>query len=312
MITSSRSQCAHRAKSAAEHLHEAVANAYGDARHRFEVLRDALRDEEGGVDKVIRALDHLRRKFPRTPAIERELEYFRKHRRRMRYSALIAQGLPNGSGVVEAACQTLVSQRLKLTGMRWSNAGTQAVLMARGWDQSERFDEAWALLAATYQTDVYLLSNVVPIRPPSRQTRERHDQSRTLSSRLVSSRLVSSRLVSSRLVSSRLVSSRLVSSRLVSSRLVSSRLVSSRLVSSRLVSSRLVSSRLVSSRLVSSRLVSSRLVSSRLVSSRLVSSRLVSSRLVSSRLVSSRLVSSRLVSSRLVSSRLVSSPKLKI
>jgi hypothetical protein len=34
----------------AEHLHEAVANAYGDAtretRHRFEVLRDALRDEE--------------------------------------------------------------------------------------------------------------------------------------------------------------------------------------------------------------------------------------------------------------------------
>jgi hypothetical protein len=159
----------------AEHLHEAVANAYGDAtretRHRFEVLRDALRDDDGGVDKVIRAIDHLRRKFPRKPAIERELKYFRKHRHRMRYSALLAQGLPIGSGVVEAACKTLVSQRLKLSGMRWSNDGAQAILTARGWDQSERFDEAWALLAATYQTDIQLLSNVIPIRPPPRQKR---------------------------------------------------------------------------------------------------------------------------------------------
>jgi hypothetical protein len=40
-----------------------------------------------------------------------------------------------------------------------------AILTARGWDQSARFDEAWALLAATYQVDVHLLDNVVPLRP---------------------------------------------------------------------------------------------------------------------------------------------------
>ena len=41
----------------------------------------------------------------------------------MRYSALLARGLPTGSGVAEAACKTLVSQRLKVSGIRWSNVG---------------------------------------------------------------------------------------------------------------------------------------------------------------------------------------------
>lgn len=34
----------------------------------------------------------------------------------------------------------------------------------RGWDQSERFDEAWALVAATYQCDVVVLNNVIELR----------------------------------------------------------------------------------------------------------------------------------------------------
>jgi hypothetical protein len=54
---------------ASEHLHAAVAAAYGDGtqetRHRFEQLRDTLRDEAGGVKRVIRALDYLRKRFPR-------------------------------------------------------------------------------------------------------------------------------------------------------------------------------------------------------------------------------------------------------
>ena len=61
----------------------------------------------------------------------------------MNYAALVKRGLPIGSGVVEAACKTLVAQRLKLSGMRWGR-GAQAILTTRGWDQSERFDEAWA------------------------------------------------------------------------------------------------------------------------------------------------------------------------
>jgi hypothetical protein len=84
----------------------------------------------------------------------------------------LPKALMIGSGVVEAACKTLVAQRLKLSGMRWSSRGAQAILTMRGWDQSERFDEAWALVAATYQREVHVLAKVIDITPkPERKTR---------------------------------------------------------------------------------------------------------------------------------------------
>jgi hypothetical protein len=119
------------------------------------------------VVRVIRALDYLRKRFPRRDAIRQCAAYFRRHRKRMDYAGRLQRGLPIGSGIVEAACKTLVAQRLKLSGMRWGR-GAQAILTARGWDQSERFDEAWALLAAHYQVEVHVLVNVTPVRPPSR------------------------------------------------------------------------------------------------------------------------------------------------
>lgn len=154
---------------ATEHLHAALAAAYGDgsreARLRFDELREILRDDEGGVERVIRAIDNLRRRFPRKERLRQCAAYFRRHRHRMQYAALKARGLPIGSGVVEAACKTLVTQRLKLSGMRWGQ-GAQAILTPRGWDQSARFDDAWALLAAHYQLEVHVVANVVPLRPP--------------------------------------------------------------------------------------------------------------------------------------------------
>ncbi len=52
---------------------------------------------------------------------------------------------------------------MKQSGMRWEEKGGQAILTLRGWTQSgDRFDRAWALLAATYQAKVTTLHNVVP------------------------------------------------------------------------------------------------------------------------------------------------------
>ncbi len=154
---------------AAEHLGQAIAAAYGDGtlatRHRFAELRDTLLEVEDGVERVIRTLDYLRKKHVRSKVIEDELKYFRRHRKRMRYAEMKAQGLPVGSGPVEAACKTLVAQRMKQSGMRWGAEGGQAVLTTRGWTQSERFDHAWALVAATYQVQVTTLDNVIPLRP---------------------------------------------------------------------------------------------------------------------------------------------------
>jgi hypothetical protein len=157
---------------ATEHLQTAMTAAYGEGtlacRHRYEEHRETLRDDLDGVKKVVRALAYLAKSHPQKTVLTRELAYFRKNRHLMGYAAMKEAGLPIGSGMVEAACKSLVTQRLKLSGMRWGMEGSQAVLTLRGWDQSDRFDDAWAMLAASYQCEVHVLAHVIPIRAASR------------------------------------------------------------------------------------------------------------------------------------------------
>lgn len=60
--------------------------------------------------------------------LRRERAYFRTNEARMAYPTFVAQGLPIGSGAVEAAAKHLVQQRMKRPGARWSPAGGQAIL----------------------------------------------------------------------------------------------------------------------------------------------------------------------------------------
>lgn len=98
---------------------------------QFEKLRLVLRDDDAGVERVIRSLAHLRNEHPGRKKIARELRYFRSNRHRMRYARVKAQNLPIGSGVVEAACKTLATQRLKRVGHEARRAGGQAILTLR-------------------------------------------------------------------------------------------------------------------------------------------------------------------------------------
>jgi len=152
---------------AVEHLHRALGAAYGEGSatymERADTLRLVLRDAPEGVDKVLGTLCRLRTRYPRHQAIHAAVAYFREHRQRMRYAHLRAQNLPMGSGVVEAACKTVVSQRLKRSGMRWRVAGGQAILTFRALCQSERFERAWPLLVRTYQRDVSLPPKVIAL-----------------------------------------------------------------------------------------------------------------------------------------------------
>lgn len=154
---------------ATEHLADALASVHGDGtfttRHKFEYFRERLLTEDDGAESVINALSYLRRRNPKIRRLGQVLSYFRKNKKRMRYAEWKRQGFMIGSGIVEAACKTLVAQRLKLSGMRWGTHGAQAILTMRGWDQSERFDEAWALVAATYHRDVHVLANVIDLTP---------------------------------------------------------------------------------------------------------------------------------------------------
>jgi hypothetical protein len=57
--------------------------------------------------------------------------YLTNHRHQMDYPAFTAAGLPIGSGVTEAACKTLVKQRLCASGMRRKTKGAKVVLSLR-------------------------------------------------------------------------------------------------------------------------------------------------------------------------------------
>jgi hypothetical protein len=153
---------------AVDHLSDALGAAYGEGTRTYQArlatLREVLRDAPQGVDRVIEALCRLRSRYPRRQAIHKTIAYFREHQHRMRYSDLRAQLLPIGSGVVEAACKTLVTQRLKQSGMRWRVPGGQAILTLRALCQSARFERAWPLLVETYKQTVTLPRKVIALR----------------------------------------------------------------------------------------------------------------------------------------------------
>lgn len=85
-----------------------------------------------------------------------------------------------GSGVVEAACKALVTQRLKQIGAVDRGRARMALLILTppGWDQSERVDKAWALIAATYQAEVSVRANIIVLKPPPPSRKPRVKASR--------------------------------------------------------------------------------------------------------------------------------------
>ena len=70
------------------------------------------------------------------PRLERG--YFAHNAERLDYPTLRLDGLPLGSGVIESAADHLVQRRMKRAGMRWSDAGGDALLALRARLRSRR------------------------------------------------------------------------------------------------------------------------------------------------------------------------------
>lgn len=105
--------------------------------------------KEGEVEKVIAALKRLK---PQDPSLREEvrktIHYFETNKDRMRYADFRKQGLFVGSGVMEAGCKTIVGQRLKQSGMRWTVQGANAIIALRCCQISGRWEEFWENRAA--------------------------------------------------------------------------------------------------------------------------------------------------------------------
>jgi hypothetical protein len=104
-----------------------------------------LRDEGGHA--MIAVLEEWGWPATRGLAAVRDevLGYFRNQVERMDYPTYDANGWFIGSGAVESACKTVVGQRLKGSGMRWSEAGAHAVCHVRALYRSEpsQWDAFW-------------------------------------------------------------------------------------------------------------------------------------------------------------------------
>ncbi len=101
----------------------------------LEKLCHQLKHDSGAAE----AIHHIIITLQQTPTLPRTVRenldaaatYFNNHKHQMNYSDYRQKHYPIGSGVTEAACKTLVKQRLCGAGMRWKEKGAAVILSLR-------------------------------------------------------------------------------------------------------------------------------------------------------------------------------------
>lgn len=101
----------------------------------------------GGPSRVLHSAAAMRSIYgvqpKRSEDFEQAYNYIRNRTQHMDYARFKALKLPIGSGVTEAACKTVVTQRLKLSGMGWECEGAQVILNLRVTLLSGIWDEVY-------------------------------------------------------------------------------------------------------------------------------------------------------------------------
>lgn len=114
----------------------------------FAKMRRWLRERRQGAAQVARSASQLlgRRKMTRAEqsAFWKAYRYLRRNRRWMDYEGYRRRGLPIGSGVTEAGCKTVFTQRFKRSGMRWGHEFGQVIVDLRVAHLSGVWEEAFA------------------------------------------------------------------------------------------------------------------------------------------------------------------------
>ena len=122
----------------------------------FARRRVLLKEADAGAARILRTLKYHagRATGSRRKRIRTALTYFRNQHHRMPYAAYQRPHCPIASGVMEAACKTWVTPRRKGSGMAGTMAGGQAILTLRSLLPSDRWAQAWPLLAAEFRQPV--------------------------------------------------------------------------------------------------------------------------------------------------------------
>jgi hypothetical protein len=126
-----------------EHLTAIAQILWGQEAKAPKAWRDRL--QAGDIDQLVRqAGKHLPPSAQSKKAVLKQLCYFEKNASQMRYAEYREKKFFVGSGVVEAGCRTVIGERLKQSGMRWSVRVANAILAVRCFILSGRFEVFWA------------------------------------------------------------------------------------------------------------------------------------------------------------------------
>ena len=126
-----------------EHLTALAQLRWGPEAKAPKAWRDRL--EAGDIDRLLRKVGQQLPASARSKkAMRKQLSYFENNAPQMRYAEYRDKKFFVGSGVVEAGCRTVIGERLKQSGMRWSVAGANAIIALRCCLLSGRFEDFWA------------------------------------------------------------------------------------------------------------------------------------------------------------------------
>ena len=107
-----------------EHFNEQQLKSECD--RRLKPLKDLMWN--GDVPKLLAGISELPQVNEEAATkVKAAVGYFRGQAKRMRYDQYREKGFRVGSGAMESACKQVVSTRMKGAGMRWSEAGAQAI-----------------------------------------------------------------------------------------------------------------------------------------------------------------------------------------
>ena len=131
---------------AREHVHDLCKRLFDRDLKRITRYRERWWEwlDEGNIEGIVeQATSHL----PKDPSVakdaRREINYLTKNKERMRYAHFKTQGLFLGSGVIEAACKTVIGKRLKQSGMEWTVRGANAIIALRCTELSRKTEDYW-------------------------------------------------------------------------------------------------------------------------------------------------------------------------
>lgn len=129
---------------AREHLHALAATLAFIVTDPQQWLKERLDElDAGNIEAIITAAREYDLVGIKATDRDKALHYFETNTLRMRYGHYRQLGLFTGSGTVEAGCKAVIGQRLKLSGMRWTQPGATGILTLRAQQASNQWDEIW-------------------------------------------------------------------------------------------------------------------------------------------------------------------------